>query len=373
MKDINHHPTKGFCDMTTIILEHLCKEFPPLCENSRPIKAIQNISMRIHTGEVLVLLGPSGCGKSTLLRLIAGLITPDSGQVLFDNIPLSEIPLVARHIGMVFQTGALIPHWRAEQSVGFFYHLRHRDEEVTPRIQRISQITGIGIEKLLERKPFQLSGGEQQRVSVARALTRDLNVLLFDEPFSNIDALLRRQARIELKRLLHEFPVTSVYVTHDQDEAAALADKIAVMRDGEIVQIGSYSHLLDSPVNLFVAQFVGVPTINTFKGQAQDGHWQGENFGGFPFRADYPNGTPITLAIRPQYFTLAPDGVPCVIQNIFPYLAERFQLLEVWIGGEHWSMAFPLEMKFERGETIYCHMNPENALYFDTETGVRVG
>jgi ABC-type sugar transport system ATPase subunit len=359
--------------MTTVILEHLYKQFPPIRENGGAIQAIHDISLRMHAGEVLVLLGPSGCGKSTLLRLIAGLMTPDSGRVLFDNIALPDIPLIERHIGMVFQTGALIPHWRAKQSVGFFYHLRHRDQEVTPRIKRISQITGIGIEKLLDKKPFQLSGGEQQRVAVARALTRDLRVLLFDEPFSNIDALLRRQARVELKRLLHEFPVTTLYVTHDQDEASALGDKIAVMRDGQLVQMGTYAHLLESPINLFVAQFVGVPTINVFHGQAQDGHWVGENFGGFPFRTDFANGTPISLAIRPQYFTLASDGVPCVIQNIFPYLAERFQLLEVWIGGEHWSMAFPLEMQFERGTTIYCHMMPEHALYFDTETGVRVG
>lgn len=321
----------------------------------------------------MVLLGPSGCGKSTLLRLIAGLITPDSGRILYDNIPLADVPLIDRHIGMVFQTGALIPHWRAKQSVGFFYHLRQRDMEVTPRIERISQITGIGLDKLLERRPAQLSGGEQQRVSIARALTRDLRVLLFDEPFANIDALLRTQARIELKRLLREFPVTTVYVTHDQDEASALGHKIAVMRDGRIEQIGTYAQLLESPVNLFVAQFVGVPTINMFHGHAQNGTWQGDNFGGYPFRTDYADGTPVTMAIRPHHFILKPDGVPCVIDNIFIYLAERFQLLEVWIAGERWSMAFPLEMPFERGATIYCDILPEHILYFDTQTGVRIG
>jgi ABC-type sugar transport system ATPase subunit len=359
--------------MTTIILEHLKKCFPPIHETTCPINAVDDVSLRVSSGEIVALLGPSGCGKSTLLRMVAGLVAPDSGRVLFDNIPLTDIPLIDRHIGMVFQTGALIPHWRAEKSVSFFYRLRHRDQEVTPRIQRIAHITGIGLDELLERRPSQLSGGEQQRVSVARALTRDLRVLLFDEPFSNIDALLRRQARMELKRLLHEFPVSTLYVTHDQDEASALGDKIAVMNEGKIVQMGTYAHLLDSPINLFVAQFVGVPTINTFRGYAQAGHWYGENFGGYPFRTDFPDGTPITMAIRPQYFTLQPDGVPCVISNIFPYLAERFQLLEVWIAGEHWSMAFPLEMKFTRGETIYCQIQPEYALYFDTKTGVRVG
>lgn len=359
--------------MTTLALEHLTKRFSPQSEYAPTITAINDVSLRVNSGEIIVLLGPSGCGKSTLLRIVAGLVTPDSGRVLFDNIPLPDIPLIDRHIGMVFQTGALMPHWRAEKSVSFFYRLRHREQEVTPRIRRISQITGIGLDQLLQRRPAQLSGGEQQRVSVARALTRDLRVLLFDEPFSNIDSLLRRRARVELKRLLHEFPVTTLYVTHDQDEASALGDKIAVMNEGKIVQIGAYSHLLNSPVNLFVAQFVGVPTINVFRGYARDGHWYGENFGGYPFRTDLPNGTPITMAIRPQYFTLVPNGVPCVVQNIFPYLAERFQLLEVWIGGEHWSMMFSLDMKFTRGETLYCQIQPEYALYFDTQTGVRVG
>lgn len=359
--------------MTTITLEHLTKYFPPERDNLSRIVAVADISLRIPHGEILVLLGPSGCGKSTLLRLIAGLIEPDLGRVLYDNVLLEEIPLIERHIGMVFQTGALIPHWRAKESVGFFYHLRQRDTEVTPRIQRISQITGIGLDQLLAKKPAQLSGGEQQRVSVARALTRDLRLLLFDEPFANIDALLRTKARVELKRLLHEFPVTTVYVTHDQDEASALGHKIAVMRDGRIEQMGTYTHLLESPINLFVAQFIGVPTINVFHGQAVDGYWQGENFGGYPFRHDFPDGAPVTMAIRPQHFTLVPDGVPCVVQNIFPYLAERFQLLEVWIAGEHWGMAFPLDMKFERGETLYCQIDPEYALYFDSESGMRIG
>ena len=359
--------------MTTLILDHLKKRFLPTNEYAHTVTAVDDVSLRVNGGEIVVFLGPSGCGKSTLLRMVAGLVTPDSGRVLYDNIPLPDIPLIDRHIGMVFQTGALIPHWRAERSVSFFYRLRHRDQEVTPRIRRIAQITGIGLDELLERRPSQLSGGEQQRVSVARALTRDLRVLLFDEPFSNIDALLRRNARVELKKLLHEFPVTTLYVTHDQDEASALGDKIVVMNEGKIVQAGTYTHLLESPSNLCVAQFVGVPTINVFHGYAQDGHWQGENFGGYPFRTDFVDGTPISMAIRPHYFTLGSDGVPCVVQNIFPYLAERFQLLEVWIGGEHWSMAFPLDMKFTRGETLYCHIEHENALYFDTHTGVRVG
>ena len=175
-------------------------------------------------------------------------------------MPLSEIPTWDRGIGMVFQDGALMPHWEAERSVGFFLWLRKREAEVPVRVARIAEITGFGLEKLMKRRPSQLSGGEKQRVAIARALTRDPNVFLFDEPFSSLDAKLRASARVELKRLLREFPVTSIYVTHDQHEAIALAHRIAVMRAGKIEQIGDYQTLYENPLNLFVATFLGTPT-----------------------------------------------------------------------------------------------------------------
>src|SRR5664279_755106 len=220
--------------MTTITLNHISKRFEQRAgDQTRVVMAIEDMSLKIADGEVVAILGPSGCGKSTLLRLIAGLMQPDKGEILYDNQPLDEVPLQERGVGMVFQEGALMPHWDAEKSVGFFLWLRQREYEVPARVARISEITGIGLEKLMDRKPSQLSGGEKQRVAIARALTRDPKVFLFDEPFSSLDAKLRSTARVELKRLLREFPVTAVYVTHDQNEAVSLAHRIAVMRSGK--------------------------------------------------------------------------------------------------------------------------------------------
>jgi len=359
----------------TITLEHVSKRFNQFVGDTvRPVTALENLSLKVTSGDVLAILGPSGCGKSTLLRLIAGLVEPDSGQVLYDNLPLREIPLRERGIGMVFQDGALMPHWESGRSVGFFLWLRKREHEVPARVSRISEITGFGLNTLLTRLPAQLSGGERQRVAIARALTRDPRVFLFDEPFSNIDAKLRASARVELKRLLQEFPVTSVYVTHDQTEATALAHRIAVMREGRIEQVGTYPHLYANPVNLFVASFIGMPPINRFEGYIRDDHcWHGENFGGFPIRHDLPEGTKVTLGIRAEYVQQVSEGVPAVVETVTPFFAERHQLLDVRGWGERWSLLAPLDARISAGETVYCALDPAGILYFDAATGARIG
>jgi multiple sugar transport system ATP-binding protein len=359
--------------MTTVTLEHVTKCFRRQGGMEAAITAVDDISLKISSGDVLAILGPSGCGKSTLLRIIAGLMKPDSGTVYYDNIPLVDVPLQERGIGMVFQEGALVPHWEARRSVSFFLHLRHRDHEVPERVARIASITGIGMEKLLDRFPRQLSGGEKQRVSVARALTRDRRVLLFDEPFANLDARLRAEARVELKRLLYEFPVTAIYVTHDQTEAIALSHRIAVMRDGRFVQVGTFRHLYDSPINLFVASFIGMPPMNFFAGSINEGRWYGETFGGYELRHDLPDGMPVTLGIRPQHVYLHPEGEAGVVDSAVPHMAERYKLVEVWLGRERWSLAVPLNEPITLGSTIYCKLNAEEALYFDGKTGQRIG
>jgi multiple sugar transport system ATP-binding protein len=274
---------------------------------------------------------------------------------------------------MVFQDKALIPHWESRRNIGFFLELRKREDELPERIRRISQITGVGIEQILDRRPGKLSGGEQQRVAIARALARDLRLLLFDEPFSNLDAKLRASARIELKRLLQEFPTTTVYVTHDQLEAMALADRIAVMNEGRLEQIGAYRRLYDTPINLFVATFIGVPTINLFEGQAHGGVWQGGCFGDFPLRSDLPDGMRVTLGVRPEYIHLAPEGVQAVVTHASPFLPERRWLVDVESGAEQWSLQIPLEEHVEPGSQVACIFDPEGRLYFDTHTGRRIG
>jgi len=360
--------------MTTVTFNHVSKKFEQAVgADTRSVTAVDDVFLKITSGDVLAILGPSGCGKSTLLRLAAGLLRPDSGQVLYDEQNLEDIPLRERGIGMVFQDGALIPHWETRKSVGFFLALRKREAEVPERLKQISRITGIGLDDLLQRKPLQLSGGEQQRIGIARALARDMRVLLFDEPFANLDAKYRTEARVELKRLLNAFPVTSIYVTHDQVEAIALSHKIAVMREGRLEQVGTFQHLYDNPQNLFVATFVGTPTMNLFKGKVEGGQWQGENFGGFPIRKDFPDGTAVTAGVRPQHIHLAEDGVYGVVEQVMPYFAERFQLVTVHLAGERWELTAPLEQPVERGSTIRCAFDPAHIHYFDSKTGIRIG
>ncbi|MCL4247851.1 MAG: ABC transporter ATP-binding protein [Anaerolineae bacterium] len=360
--------------MTTIVLENVSKRFEQAAGGKVVYaRAVDNVSMRIASGQVLAVLGPSGCGKSTLLRLIAGLLIPDSGRILYDNVPLEEIPSQDRGIGMVFQEGALIPHWEARQNIGFFLWLRHREHEVPERVARISQITGIGLEKLLDRLPGQLSGGERQRVGVARALARDPRVFLFDEPFSNLDAKLRSQARVELRRLLNEFPVTSVYVTHDQVEAIALADRIAVMREGGIEQMGTFQQLYHNPLNLFVATFIGLPTINLFEGEVRDHQWHGLNFGGYPIRADLEDGTRIIMGVRPEFIQVAEEGVRAYVESVIPHFSERHYQVEMSANGEQWVMLVPIETRVEVGDQICCALDTGTITYFDRETQTRVG
>ncbi len=359
--------------MTTITLNHISKRFAQHGEQTRTVNAIQDLSLKVGDGEVVAILGPSGCGKSTLLRLIAGLATPDSGEILYDQQPLEAVPLQERGIGMVFQEGALMPHWEAEKSVGFFMWLRKRENEVPARVARISEVTGIGLDKLMGRRPSQLSGGEKQRVAIARALTRDPRVFLFDEPFSSLDAKLRTSARVELKRLLHEFPVTSVYVTHDQNEAVSLAHRIAVMRAGTIEQIGDYQTLYENPRNLFVATFVGVPTINLFEGKVSEHRWQGHTFGPYPIRSDLADGTSVVVGVRSESFVLTEDGVEATVLEVTPFYSERHQIVEVQAGKEHWQLTLPENPAYHPGDRLRCLPDADALLFFDAATGQRIG
>lgn len=358
--------------MTSITVEQVTCVFPSK-QVEGGVTAVDEVSLKVKSGETVALLGPSGCGKTTLLRTIAGLMEPRHGRILYDTIPLEKVPKNERGIGMVFQDYALIPHWEAGRSVSFFLWLRKRQYEVPERVSQVSQITGFDVEKLMGRFPRQLSGGEKQRVAIARAFARDLEVLLLDEPFSNLDAHFRANARVELRRLLDRFPITSVLVTHEQAEAASLADRIALMRDGKIEQIGTYRQLLESPRTRFVAEFIGVPTMNFFDGVIEDGAWYGESFGGYQTRHDIPDGTSVTLGIRPEHVRIQSGGERATIEKITPFLPERMKLLRVWLGDETWSMSVPESTIVEEGETIQCALEPRHAMYFDARSGLRIG
>ena len=227
------------------------------------VHALDRVDLTVPDGGTMAVLGPSGCGKSTLLRVISGLEADYSGELYYDDQNMMDVPPRDRYIGMVFQNYALYPHFEGHGNLSFFFRMRKApDEETEERIRVTSEIMGIGFNSLLQRKPGTLSGGQQQRVAIARAIVRRPRVFLFDEPLSNLDAKLRSQTRVEIKRLLRRFSITALYVTHDQTEAMALGDLVAVMRAGRIEQVGPFEEVRRQPANTFVAGFLGIPPMS---------------------------------------------------------------------------------------------------------------
>ncbi len=224
--------------------------------------SIQKLNLRIPDGKTMVVLGPSGCGKTTLLKLIAGLIPPDSGEVRYDDVEVTDVPPGGRRIGMVFQNYALYPHLSSRKNVLSYFLFRKKTPELDAlakaKYQRTSELMGVELAYLLDRKPTTLSGGEKQRVALGRCITRDATLFLVDEPFANLDQALREKYRVNLKILLKQFNITTVYVTHDHHEAVILADLVAVMDRGRIEQVGTPQEIYDKPKNVFVAGFLNL-------------------------------------------------------------------------------------------------------------------
>ncbi len=236
-------------------LRNIVKIFPP------NTVAVNNINLKINDGEFFILLGPSGCGKTTTLRIIAGLEKPTKGRVYIDNADVTDLPPRKRDVAMVFQTWALYPHMKVYDNIAFPLKLRKvPKDEIDRKVKEVAKM--LQIESLLDRYPRQLSGGQQQRVALARALVRKPKVWLLDEPLSNLDAILRVQMRAELKKLQKELKITAVYVTHDQVEAMSMADRVAVMNAGRVLQVGRPEEVYRKPNTLFVARFIGSPPMN---------------------------------------------------------------------------------------------------------------
>ena len=258
-----------------IVLENLTKTFPSRNKKSAEVvTAVDSFSFEFPDGKLIGLLGPSGCGKSTTLHLISGLQAPTSGKVYFGEDDVTELPPEKRGVGLVFQNYALYPHLTVRQNITFPLENLKGNEKLTKeeRLERaLTAARLVQIEEYMDRKPNELSGGQQQRVAIARALVKAPRVLLLDEPLSNLDARLRLQTREEIKRIQRETGVTTVFVTHDQEEAMSISDLIVVMRDGVVQQIGKPQDVYDNPGNLFVAKFLGTPPINVFEGYAKGG------------------------------------------------------------------------------------------------------
>jgi ABC-type sugar transport system ATPase subunit len=348
-----------------------------LAEATGYVKAMDQVDLLIHDGETISLVGPSGCGKTTMLRVVAGLLEPDVGQIYFDGNPMVGVAAKDRGIGMVFQNYALYPHMQSFENLAFTFRVRDREEEIPERVRVTSEIMGVGFEALLSRRPPTLSGGEQQRVAIARCIVRDPSLFLFDEPLANLDAKLRSQTRVEIKRLLRRFAITAIYVTHDQVEAIALGDRIAVMREGQISQVAPYREVYDTPANTFVAGFIGSPAMNFYSGQVVNGRVGFADFDWPLPRVLQPQvhaGQDLTLGIRPEHITVDDqDGIPALVEVVEPLVSEQAQIVHVSLGEEPCVLKIRRHVPLIPSDRVHLQFDPQRVHLFDTKTEERLG
>src|SRR5487761_1936451 len=337
-------------------------------------RVVHGVDISIADGEFCVLVGPSGCGKSTLLRMIAGLEEISGGEIEIGGRVVNKVPPKERDIAMVFQNYALYPHMTVFDNMAFSMKLA--GESRTRIRERVEVAAGIlGLMEYLERYPRQLSGGPRQRVAMGRAIVRDPQVFLFDEPLSNLDAKLRVQMRAEIKELHQRLKTTTVYVTHDQIEAMTMADKIVVMHDGIVEQIGSPLELYDRPDNQFVASFIGSPAMNFLKGKVKvngSAAFEGPNGVKLPLKSAPANsdGRPAVYGVRPEHFTIADDGAEAEIVVVEPTGSETQVFAK--LGGEQVVAVFRERHQFNPGDRIRLKPDPSAVHLFDEATGKRL-
>ncbi len=350
------------------------------------LNVLHGVSVDIEDGEFVILVGPSGCGKSTLLRMIAGLEDISGGEVRIGDRVVNDVEPKERDIAMVFQNYALYPHMTVANNMAYSLKLRKvPSSEISTRVGNAASI--LGLEKYLDRFPRQLSGGQRQRVAMGRAIVRNPQVFLFDEPLSNLDAKLRVAMRAEIKELHQRLKTTTVYVTHDQVEAMTMADKIVVMHDGVVEQIGAPLELYDRPRNLFVASFIGSPSMNFMRGEVQAGTFESENGLRLPLPqgiAKAFEGRPTTYGVRPEHFRLttadAADGVPVEVVVVEPMGSETQVIVRnpnarpAHTTEENQALlcVFRKRISAKPGETIYVAPEADKVHLFDSDSGLRV-
>jgi multiple sugar transport system ATP-binding protein len=356
--------------MAEIRIEGVSKFF-----SNGKVAALKDVSLTIQDREFMVLLGPSGCGKTTLLRCIAGLEYPDQGRIFIGGKDVTDEPPRRRKIAMVFQSYAVFPHLSVFENIAFGLRMQKQPNDAVKR--RVERYAGMmQIDQLLERFPSQLSGGQRQRVAVARGLVMEPQVLLMDEPLSNLDALLRLKARAELKRLLQEVKTTTVYVTHDQVEALSMGDRIAVMQNGETIQSDVPGKVYDMPGNVFVGGFIGTPPMNFILGTVQgvDGQ-QGITIGKQVLRTHIPGsaatGRDLLLGIRAENIQAktqsTSDAVPARVIVIEPLGSHL--LLTVDVGGEPIKVQTRVDFPAKPDQTIYLQLEQDKIRWFDPQSG----
>ncbi len=330
---------------------------------------LHGVSVDIADGEFVVLVGPSGCGKSTLLRMLAGLENITAGEISIGGRVVNNVPPKDRDIAMVFQNYALYPHMTVRDNMAFSMMLANAPKDVID--QAVNHAAGIlGLGELLHRFPRQLSGGQRQRVAMGRAIVRQPQVFLFDEPLSNLDAKLRVQMRAEIKELHQRLKVTTVYVTHDQIEAMTMADKIVVMNGGRIEQAGAPLELYDRPANTFVASFIGSPAMNLLPGAPANGGFETSGGALLPMPGAV-KGTPGIYGIRPEHMLLKPDGgIPAVVQLVEPTGSETQVMVR--IGDTTLNCAFRERVIAKPGDVIGVAPDPALIHLFDAGSGQRL-
>ncbi len=360
-----------------VVLQNLTKIFPSRDKKSgKEVVAVNDFTFEIPDGKLIGLLGPSGCGKSTTLYMISGLQKPTGGKIFFGEDDVTELSTENRGIGLVFQNYALYPHMTVKQNIMFpLQNLKGADklskEEMQQRTVEAAKL--VQIDDLLERKPNELSGGQQQRVAIARALVKMPRVLLLDEPLSNLDARLRLQTREEIRRIQKETGITTVFVTHDQEEAMSISDMIVVMKLGVVQQIGAPQEVYDNPQNLFVAKFLGTPPINVFSGQIKDG----KVYIGQDAVMDAPGvqDRAVVIGIRPEGFELSENGpLVCKLSNL------EVMGRDVSVVSTHEASLNPVirsiigsDNKIDlAAETVRYSVKPNKFFVFDKETEERI-
>ncbi len=335
------------------------------------VEIIRGVDVSIGDGEFVVLVGPSGCGKSTLLRMLAGLETISAGEIRIGARVVNQVPPKDRDIAMVFQNYALYPHMNVAENMAFSMKLRGMDKgEMARRVGNAAKI--LNLTHLLDRFPKQLSGGQRQRVAMGRAIVRDPQVFLFDEPLSNLDAKLRVQMRAEIKELHQRLKTTTVYVTHDQIEAMTMADRIVVLNDGLVEQVGPPLELYDRPDNLFVAGFIGSPAMNFIGGRLANGGFVAEQ--GFtlplPEGANFEEGREVVYGLRPEDIRLDAHGVAMRLGIIEPTGSETQATLR--IGNLDLVALFRERLSLKSGDELRVMPNLARAHLFDQKTGKRI-
>lgn len=351
--------------MASVTIDKVVKSYGPL-------EVVHGIDVDIANGEFVVLVGPSGCGKSTLLRMIAGLEDISGGTISIGDRVVNGLPPKSRDISMVFQNYALYPHMTVEENMAFSLTLAGASkEEKTKKVRAAAEI--LGLVPLLERKPKALSGGQRQRVAMGRSIVRNPQVFLFDEPLSNLDAKLRVQMRGEIKSLHRRLRTTMVYVTHDQIEAMTMADRIVVMQNGRIEQIGTPLELYDRPANAFVAQFIGSPAMNLFSTVMKNGTLTLAN--GNPIGIVAPSGVhdgqKVLIGKRPEEIdVVAENGLEAAVENVEPTGSETF--VEMALDGRMISVVLRERPRFEVGSRQHLSLTRGAIHFFDEKSGIRI-